>query len=33
MDRLGKQWKAKHVIIISKTFKGDSSIAPLLKVC
>jgi vacuolar-type H+-ATPase catalytic subunit A/Vma1 len=30
---LGKQWSPKRVIIISKTFKSDSSIAPLIEVC
>jgi hypothetical protein len=30
---LGKQWKEKHVVVISKTFRSDTSIEPLLEAC
>lgn len=33
IDRLKKQWSPKRVIIISKTFKADTSIKPLIDAC
>ena len=33
MGRLGKQWSPKRVIVISKTYKADLSIKPLLEAC
>ena len=32
-ERIPKQWKPKHVIIVSKTHKADPSIQPLIDLC